>query len=522
MASINICIWARRTGKTQGPMASFSLNNILSMPRSNGMIGATTYETILTKTLPPLMAGWERRGFKEGLHYWIGELPPEDYNIPKAWVQPVKTDHYIKWFNGSGIYLVSQDRASTINGVATQWGAFDEAKFLNYERLREEALLTLSGENSKFGHLPNYLSLLFCSDMPTNTKSKWLLDYKDQMDPAEIDMIIRLHARVLKLQEEMLTASNHGQTVREREINLLQKELREMRKDSVYFSLASTLDNIHAIGFEPIRQFKRTLDDITFATTVLNKLVFMVVNCFYPWLDSDELGYDAVNYDYVDGLGIRNATRKDCRWDSDILSHKPLVIACDYNNAINCIITGQEADYCNERRYLSSKYVLHPFMLKDCVDVWHEYYQYHPTKEIDYVYDSTAIGGDAVSDVSMADEWTDALTKKGWTVNRIDIGQLPSHGTRYFMWGKVMQGKEKNMPVFRYNRTNCQDWQISCEKAGVLKKEKKIKKDKRPEVDPKVPQNEATHLSEAGDQLFCYWYRPLFGDQIQYMDHTIG
>jgi hypothetical protein len=141
MAQIIVCIWGRRTGKTEGPMADFTLNNIFSMPRSNGFLSGTTYEQLLTRTLPPLIAAWERRGYYENVHFWVRKFPPADLKVPKAYRSPLKPDHYIQWYNGSGIYLVSQDRPGTINGVATQWGAADEAKFQNYDKLREEALL---------------------------------------------------------------------------------------------------------------------------------------------------------------------------------------------------------------------------------------------------------------------------------------------------------------------------------------------------------------------------------------------
>lgn len=492
-------------------MAYFSLHNIHSMPRSNGFFIGATYEQLLTRTLPPVIAGWEKLGYKMGLHFWVCKFPPEKWKVPRAYKTPLRADHYITWYNGSGIYLVSQDRPGTINGVETQWGGGDEAKFLNYEKLKEEALLTLSGQADKFSHLSNYLSMLLMSDMPTTSKGKWLLDFKDQMDEQTIQLIIACQLELLKLQKKLDTSTKPSQVIGE--IKKLQKDLHSLRKDTVYVSYASTFDNIHSLGMEPLKMFKRTLTEFVFRVSVCNDEILRIENSFYSSLDEDLHGDVMVNYAHVDSLEIdyRTPALKDCRWDSDINLSMPLALAADYNNAINCCVTGQKI--LQRVRFLSSMYVLNPEMIDALIDKWHQYYQYHPVKTVKYFYDSTAEWGTYKSNMTAAQEWKQGLEKRGWRVIMIDIGHPPEHQEKHILWVKILKRLDPRLPVFIFNRENCKDWQLSCQLAGVIETAKGIKKDKGPEKKPDqyAPQ-EATHLSDAGDTLLWGLVKDLVND----------
>jgi len=524
----NICVWGRRTGKTEGPMASFTLDNILDMPRSNGFLVGRTYEQILTRTLPPLIAAWERRGFRQNEHFWVRKYAPERLNLPRAYRSPITPDHYIHFFNGSGIYLVSQDRPGTINGVATQWGAGDEAKFLDYEKLQEEALLTLSGEYHRWGDKWNYLSTLFCSDMPTNTAGRWLIDSKNEMNPEAIKMILGIQSKIqeyVKLIDsgEYSEKTENGYRARIRELD---GYVNELKKSNTYYSMASTFDNIHVLGLDVLKNFFRQLDGNTFLTSVANEYVAMIKNCFYASLNPFRHGEDSIDYGHVDTVVVNVGEKynRDCRWDADLDPHLPLDISCDFNNAINCVVTGQQQAYKNQNRFCSSLYVLHPLLLGDMVDKWHEYYQYRSNRDVNFIHDQTAIGGKADSDVSYADQWIEKLTKKGWNVRPVYIGAAPTHRARYYIWNKVLRERD-GLPLFRYNKEACADWQVSCERAGVIQStsdRREFKKDKRSERDKKIPANESTHLSEAGDILFWYWYKSTLENTPEFVDMMLG
>lgn len=501
-------------------MAQRSLDNIMKMPRTNGFLLGTTYEQLLTRTLPPLIAGWEKLGLYQDIHYTIGKFHPSPTH--KAYRVPLRADHYIQWFNGSGIYLVSQDRPGTMNGIRTQWGCGDEARLLNYARFQEEIVPTMAGHAEIYGHLSNYLSLLFCSDMPRNTKGRWLLDYEKEMDKETIEGILILQIQIIKIQERLHNISDPIQLQKlTKDIRTLEDKINTLRKGTVYFSMASTLDNIHSLGIDAIRNFIRVLNNVELQISVLNRKMMRPDMSFYALLNEDVHGYYMIDYGFIDRThtDFKNP-QKDCRWDSDI-ADQPLEIALDYNNSINCIMTGQ--DLGPEARFLSSMRVMHPQLLNDVITKWDAYYKHVKVKEVVYYHDHTAKDGRrANSNTSFAQDVIKQLDSLGWIVKPVDLGQTPSHFYRYELWGKLFQGRDPRFPKFRYNRTNCSDWQTSAEQCNTISSGNEIKKDKRPETDKNYPQEEAPHMSDAGDTLIWGMLQKRLGNTIPYIEEMIG
>lgn len=510
MPHTGVLVWGRRTGKTEGPGCDFTLHNILSMPRSNGLIQGSTYEQILTRTLPPLIAAWESMGYRENEHFWVRRFADKKLKIDKAYRYPTDPMHYIQWFNGSGIYLVSQDRPGTSNGVASQWQKTDEFKFINYKKYKEESSLTLSGMADKFGHMSCYRSRLFMSDMPTHPSGNWCFEFEKLMQKGDVESIIWLQVKIMELQQKLDTVQPNSRIVYLATIKKYLKEIEILRKGLVYYNEASTIDNIHVLGLDTILDFIRDLNKHELMASVLGKRITMDANSFYINLDHEFHGYFSSDYSFIDSLEINHREQeiKDCRWDGDIDKALPLQISCDYNNAINCIVTGQSGAL--ENKFLSNKFVKQPLLLKDCVDLWHEYYKYHSIKELYYIYDHTAIGKRADSNDSFADQWIKYLRLKGWIVIPVYLGQSPSHKVRYNLFNTVFRCRDKSaIQPFKYNKNNCSSWAISCFNAPVEKRNNEIKKVKKSENNPHIPPEEATHLSEAGDMLLYYWYKDL-------------
>ena len=58
------------------------------------------------------------------------------FNTP--YINPFSYDHVICWFNGSIQHLISQDRAGSTNSMSLDYLIGEDAKLLNYERLKSE------------------------------------------------------------------------------------------------------------------------------------------------------------------------------------------------------------------------------------------------------------------------------------------------------------------------------------------------------------------------------------------------
>jgi len=526
MPNLASLIWGRFGGKTEGPGARFVANNIEKMPRSNGFVQGVTYEQLLTQTLPGLIAGLEKLGYIENKHFWVRNFPDEKLLLPKAIRAPLKADHYISFYNGSGIYMVSQDRASTIHGVRTQWGFIDEAKKINKKKFDEETIPTMAGGNELWGtkapvHLAEYLSLLFCSDMPTTSEARWLLDFEKEMDPHLVKLIMQVHCEITKNKSALLTAEGSSFDKIQKRISYLESEYNELRRDCIYYSEASALENIQFVGLQPLKKAKLVLSDWQFRISILNERSFKNEKGFYAMLDPQIHGYLNVNYSYVDPLfekhDFKSDKSRDCRWDGDIVQDEPLHIAFDHNNVINCVATNQRLP--TGAPLLSTFYVDHPLLLIDCVIKWDDYYKYHKCKELHYWHDSTSISGgkNARSNINFADEVIKKLTDLGWDVIVHDIGQIGGHTSRYHFWGTLFGGEDPRLPRFTYNKKNCETWEFAAQQAGLIRSGKEYKKDKRPELNKSIPPHEATHITEAVDVLYFGQYKDRFRQSDEYV-----
>ncbi|UZR95938.1 hypothetical protein [Chondrinema litorale] len=503
LAKVNVLIWGRATGKTTGPGAMFSHDNITKMPRSIGGFVNVSYEKLLTVLLPAVVSGWEKLGYQRDVHFFIKKFPPKKWNWPSAYLQPLKPDHYISWYNGSGVALISLDRPGTYNGGSIDWLYADEARYLNKKRL-DQVLLTIRGNAEHFQHLSNHGSILFTSDMPQGSSSKWLLDFYEQMDGETIELILSIQHQIIELSHHLREKPNQrGAEKILQKIKKFESYINELRKNTVYFSTASTFDNIHALGLDVIKNFKRTLSDLEFQMSVLNKEISKIENGFYGLFDEEIHGYVDSNFSHIDQLDLTYTSSDviDCRWDSDFLQYEPLDIACDYNSAINWVVIGQ--DFGNEYKILNSLFVKHPLRIKNLVKKFCDYYKYKPLKKVNYYFDHTAIPENAKDDVTFADEWCNALMEYGWEVNRIYMGQAPSHKSRYTLFQKTFAEDEEKLSKFRINLNRNKQLIVSLQGAGLKQGKTGFEKDKTPEKDPKVKPEDATHGSEALDTL---WY----------------
>jgi hypothetical protein len=499
-------IWGRATGKSEGLISPRSSHNIHAMPRGNGVFVGATYQQILTRTLPAVIAGWERMGFKKDYHFFIGKKPPKNWKWPEAYISPLEHRYYIHWYNGAGIHLVSQDRPGSSNGLSIDWIIGDEAKLLKKEKLYTELFPANRGNAQHFGHLPEHHSMLFCTDMPTSSSGTWILDKEKDMDREQIDLILQVQLKVIELNALYDSANITQQKKILREIKKYEQTLNELRHNSVYYSEFSTLENIEALGVDFIKQQERNLPPIVFHTSILGKRLTKAEHGFYPLLSEDIHTYDQFDYSYLDSLDYNfdKLSNIDCLHDADINKALPLDIACDYGASINTLVVGQE--HGEEYRFVKALFVKKPNLIQDVVQDFCKYYRQYPTKEVNFYYDHTAIGTFANSPIPFCDEVVKTLQRNGWYVNVNYIGQTPGPHSRYLLWGTALKEEDTRLPLIRFNRNNCKYLLISMQQAEVIQGRNGFEKNKAPERNNSIPQEETTHFSDAADTLLYAKY----------------
>ncbi|RIV20534.1 hypothetical protein DYU11_21045 [Fibrisoma montanum] len=506
-ANEEYAVWGRGTGKSEGLIAPKTFRNVEVMPRSHGCFVGATYLQLLERTLPPVIKGWEQMGMVRGRDFWIRERPPKKLGIKQPIVGPLTAEHCIFFKNGAVASMVSQDRPGSANGKTVHWIAGDEAKFLDKPKLDNELLMTNRGDERFFGGIPEFHSLLFCTDMPTSKSAMWILEEEKRMKQQwkdlgfdRIQFILSIRANIYALYEKLLVYPARRNAILT-EIAELQQQWNKARINTVFFSEASTLDNIHGFGAKNIARLREKLPPFIFDTAILNRRPFLSENPFYPDLDDCHF-YDLIDYGFVNSLNTDQFGKgllDDSRKDLDVDKYRPLDVALDYGAKINTLVVGQPSG--REYRMLKELYVRTPERVQDLARLFCRYYRHHPTRTVNYFYDHTAIGTSPISDVSAMEVFADYLGREGWNVEHQYIGHTPTPEHRYELWGRALRGGDAQIYRAMFNRENTEFLRISMQQAQIKQGSQRFEKDKSDEKNLSLDQRETTHFSDAVDTL---------------------
>lgn len=520
-------VWGRGTGKTQGPIADRTIRFANAMPRGATGIVGTTYMQLLDRTLPPLLKAWEARGYIEGIHFWVRTRPQDRLNIPKPLYKVLHPEYSIFWWNGHVFHLISQDKPGLANGKTLDAIVCDEARFLNHERYVDDIAPINRGNREHFSHLPFHHAVTMYTDMPRDPKGRWILDKREQMDTRGIAEIVMLQNEQNKLLQQRLQPNlTDGQKkYLNRRINEYNKALHAARSAyPVFYSEASSLENLAILGEEQILQWRREMITPVFRAAILNERVFLVVDGFYHLLDTDQHCYDEYDYSYIDGLGLYLPpdALTDCRKDGDLIKDKPIDVSFDYNSRIKSLVCGQDTQ--RAYRVLKSMFVTREQgkILTDLVDDFCTYYKPHNCHEVNYFYDHTANVTDATRLKTLSEIVMEQFVKNDWQVRGIDIGQQPMHQTRYRMWEEVLKEKDHRFKTIRINRQNNDNLLTAMQSCGTRQGRNGVEKDKRPEQNSKIKPEDAPHLTDALDTLYIGKFQFDYGYELPVTDLLIA
>lgn len=393
------------------------------------------------------------------------------------------------------------------------------AKFIDYNKLKDETLPANGGIRSYFGHHSFNHSMMVLSDMPQTTKGSWFLHYEDKMDTELIDTIKGTIYKIWQTKERIAQLKEQRKPIPSYLPNYpkwLDQSLNKMRSVAVYYKEYSTLENLQLLGEEYIRQMKRDLTPKTFQTSILCQKIGISHDGFYSSMQEYHK-YDASDFDYLDSLGydriIKEAQQDlytihannqfstlnsslDCRTDSDIDPMQPLCIGMDYNANINWIVCGQPR--ANRLNILKSFYVKFERKIPALVADFCTYYAPHPNKTVVYYYDATALGSNyAVNDQDFHWVVVHEFERHGWQVIDVYLGNPMRHDEKYLLINQGFAGKQRLMPYF--NRQNNDDLILAVQSAGVERGRNGFRKNKSMEKQPESEEDLLEHRTDGTD-----------------------
>ena len=496
-ANITVIVAGRRTGKTDGISAPFVLRNMQRMAGSTGAIVVPTFKHGLTNTLPGLLAAWERWGYRRGIHYEVGRKPPKSFGNPI--IEPADYEHILSFYNGSIAVIISQDRPGASNSLTLSWVLIDEARFINYEKLKDETLPANGGIRSHFGKHSYNHSMMILSDMPQTKKGSWFLGYREKMNPELIDTIKGIIYEIWKTKERIRDLKRSSKPIPQYlrgYLRRLDTSLNKLRSVAVYYKEYSSIENLQLLGENYIRQMKRDLTPLTFQTSILCKRIGIAKDGFYSSM-REKHKYDANNNDYLDTLGFSSdIIALDSRADSDVNPLAPICIGMDYNANINWIVAAQPVG--NRLNVLKSFYTKYERKIPALFEDFCTYYSWHQTKTVIFYYDTTALGANyAVNEQDFRWVIIHEFRRHGWQINDIYIGQPMRHDEKYLLINQAFAGKQRLMPFF--NRQNNDDLILAIQSAGVSRGRNGFRKDKAGEKLAESEEDRLEHRTDGTD-----------------------
>ena len=496
-ANTTVIVAGRRTGKTDSIAAPFVLRNMQRMPGSTGGIVVPTFKHGLTNTIPGLLAAWKRWGFIEGIHYVVGRKPPKSFRQPI--IDPKDYEHVISFYNGSVAVIISQDRPGSSNSLTLSWLLVDEAKFIDYAKLKDETLPANGGIKSHFGKHSFNHSIMILSDMPQTQKGSWFLHYRDKMDPELIKTIEATVYEIWRTKERIRALNASGKPVPpylKGYLRRLDRDLNKMRSVAVYYREYSSIENLQLLGENYIKQMKRDLTPLTFQTSILCQRIGIAKDGFYSSMREGHK-YDANDNQYLDTLGYDyDFSTLDSRADRDVNPDAPICIGMDYNANITWIVAGQPRD--RRLNVIKSFYVKFDRKIPALVDDFCRYYAEHRNKTVVFYFDATALGSNyAVNEQDFRWVVVHEFERQGWQCEAVYLGNPMRHDEKYLLINQGFAGKQRLVPFF--NRSNNEDLILAIQSAGVSRGRNGFHKDKSGEKLAESEEDLLEHRTDGTD-----------------------
>jgi hypothetical protein len=519
-------IWGRGTGKSYVVGWDVNLINRI-MPRAVTSVTGQTYGQLLTRTLPSTFKFLEKLGHVKDKTYRVCQKPLPWWETPYERI--MKYDNFISFSGGNGLLLLSQDRQGSGRGPNVDFEVVDEALTINKVRYDEETSPTNRGNDEYFGPkspkpIPMHHGFHFVSSMPYTAEGKWLLDYAAYYEEEAGIRLFDIWNRIIRMQLELLEITDPKDFKHQwNEIARVRKQISPfISKDGILFTLSNAFDNIDNVGLSYIKRQREKQTDLIFMIEIMNMFLSVVEDCYYQ-LDPDKHVYhNAYNEsflrDYAEDTNWdwQKLGSPDSRFDSDVDPDEQLELVFDWGSSISFMLVCQENNLVTQK--MESFNFLHEFFVKpqrgrvmidDLIDEFCEYYRYHKDKTVVYYRDKYGDIKQANSSETYNEQAINRLIKNGWEVVIIEYkGNEPPHHEKYLFWANILKERNPELPIVRINGTNCKHFVVALNNTRVIEKDNKFKKDKRSENQKSsVPQEEATHSTDAADKIIWIKYR---------------
>lgn len=418
------------------------------MPRAKGFLSSSTYNQILTKTLPAMEERWQAAGMIDGVHYVVGRRPPKHFELP--YQLPRKFENCVFFWNGYCREFLSMDRPDLSRGGSYQFGDVDEAALVTQDEKNLILLPMLRGFRHQFNS-DLYRQMSYYSSIPWKPSGYWLFDFEEK-------------AKAFPDQ---------------------------------YFWLESTAyDNVEVLGLDYIKSLEEELPYLQFQVEVMNRRVRKTKDAFYHNFNPDKHSY-SVRYLYDEGpRGYETKGLADPHYRDDQL----IDLTFDFSGWFNCATAWQEGK--GEKR--PAEFCLHQFFVKDedgkvaeLVDKICAHYKGHKNKLVRVWGEPRGHDKRPDTTATIYQQIQSRFVANGWRCEvRVPAGQVKAHKERNTYMNQVLAEENNVLPIIRFNDVTCKDVIIAMQVTEVAHDFQKNKKNER---DRAYPQEHAPHFTDGVD-----------------------
>jgi hypothetical protein len=468
----------RATSKTTTFMARRSQRICEDMPGARFVLISDTFVNAAQNILPTLIDGWEKAGWKEGVHFVLDSKPPAHFK--KHYKQPITYKHTIMTHHGNLIKVGSTDQPSGLAGDSFQHLFGDEARILKNEKLKR-INPALRGEYNRFGHSVFYRGRTFFTDMPNifSGDDDWIMNMKQHMDVEQAKLALQAGLVLNDIKKEILAAI---QKEKYADVQRLHKTLLkwtekwvQSRQGLTFFHIGSTFTNADILRDGYFEDAFKSLGFEEFKSAILSLPVDIKQGeKFYINLDEFHFFDDGINNDFYLNVNLLEvkASSRSLRY----LKHdQKLEAGIDFGNMLSLVV-GQ-----TQKRYLytlKNFYTLPPESTRELADQFLEFFKDHKIKRLDLYHDRSgnqykAIKKDWATEIKNFIEIRADGTSTGWTVNLMSEGQATIYQEEEYQFVKeLMAESNNNLPKLRIDQFQCKQLKSSLTLAKMIVKEK--------------------------------------------------
>lgn len=448
--------WGRGTGKSF-ILAFFMKEMVKQMPGASFALVGSTYQQILSRTLPSTKKGLALLGLYEGVDYVVGKNGKKQ-GFAEPLYPPDKWDNIIHFSNGAIFQLVSLDNPNSGRGLNCFGIVADEAALLDPVKLYNNVKTTNRAKEAQFEKCSMLGIQVYASSTPITKKGKWFTDMEDvaKKKPSKY-AFIKASALINKL-------------------NLRAEWFDEMKDESP--------------------------SDLIYDAEILNIRPKEIQNGFYLQLKPARHYYTDYNHEYLESITADYTLSSfNCKQDSDIVPNKPLIISIDWGLFMSAVVS---QDLPQEYRVLKEFWATQSGSSQDHEDLINDFDEYYKpllnrTLHLYYGHDGNAKIRKGTNE-TYGDELARLLRAKGWTVYDKSKGKaVAPHNDKYILINMMLKESSSRFKKIRINEQNCPSLTISMERAEAREGKNGVEKVKKDEKNASMKQQHTTHLSDAVD-----------------------